>query len=443
MRTITPRDADYDDARELFNQAIDKRPAVIAQCENAEDIADALTHARDNGYDVAVRSGGHSVSGLSTNDGGLVIDVRPMNSVEVDPNRRSIRVGGGVNWGAFDAATAEHGLAVTGGRATSTGVAGYTLGGGDGWLSRAFGLACDNLISVTVATADGRVVRASETEHPELFWALHGGGGNFGVATEFEFELHPLPDNIYAGLAAWPFDPHASDVATAYRDFMVDAPDEVGTALAVVTGPPEDFVPQHLVGKPLVGLAVCYAGSADEGAAVMKPLMDLAPELNLVGPMPYTEFQIMLTDPPGFHHYWSADYHDDFNDDAMQIFLDGGANRVSPMTQQFLLRWGGAVSRVSDTDTPMAKRSSAWVTHPFGVWQQPSEADANIAWVKQFRRDIAPHSNGGVYLNFVGGEGQERLRSAFGDTNYRRLAAVKGEYDPDNVFRGNQNIQPA
>ena len=443
MRTITPTDTDYDETRHLFNRAIDKRPAVIAQCATPDDIAEALDHAAQHGYDVAVRAGGHSVSGLSTNDGGLVIDVRPMKDIEVDPSNRTIRVGSGVNWGELDAATAEHGLAVTGGRATSTGVAGYTLGGGDGWLSRKFGLACDNLLSVTLVTADGRTVRASETENPDLFWALHGGGGNFGVATEFEFRLYPLSENIYAGLAAWPFDAYASDVTTTWRDLMETAPDELGTAVAVITGPPEDFVPQELVGQPLIGLAVCYAGSPDEGADAMKPLMDLAPTLNLVGPMPYTEFQIMLTDPPGFHHYWSADYHDEFTDDAVRVFLDGGASRVSPLTQQFAIRWGGAVSRVSDSDTPMAKRNSGWVTHPFAVWEQPDEAEPNIEWVRTFRRDIAPHSNGGVYLNFIGGEGQDRVRAAFGDANYRRLAAVKGEYDPQNVLRGNQNIEPA
>jgi len=443
MRMLTQTDAEYDEARNLFNQAIDKHPAVIAQCADAADIADALTHAGEKGYDVAVRAGGHSVSGLSTNNGGLVIDVRSMNDIEVDPGNRTIRVGGGVTWGEFDAAAAAHGLAVTGGRATSTGVAGYTLGGGDGWLSRAFGLACDNLLSVTLVTADGRRVRASESENPELFWALHGGGGNFGIAIEFEFKLYPLPKNIYAGLAAWPFDEYATDVARTWRDLMENAPDELGTAAAIISGPPEDFVPPEMVGRPLMGLAVCYAGSPDEGADAMKPLMDLAPPLNLVGPMPYTEFQIMLTDPPGFHHYWSADYHDELGDDALQVFLDGGSRRVSPLTQQFAIRWGGAVDRVPEGDTPMAKRSSAWVTHPFAVWEQPEEADANIEWVRQFRRDMAPHSNGGVYLNFIGAEGQDRVRAAYGDANYRRLAAVKGEYDPQNTFRGNQNIQPA
>lgn len=443
MRTLTPSDSGYDEARQLFNRSIDKRPAVIAQCATPDDVTEALSYADDHGLAIAVRAGGHSVSGLSTNDGGIVIDVRPMKDITIDPKARTARIGAGVNWGEFDSANAAHGLATTGGRAVTTGVAGYTLGGGDGWLSRKFGLACDNLLSVSLVTADGRHVRASEDENPELFWALHGGGGNFGVATEFEFRLHALDSQIYAGLAAWPLESHGQEVARTYRDLMLDAPDEMGTAMAVITGPPEDFVPPDLVGQPLIGLAVCYAGPADEGKDAMKPLMDMDPPVNLVGPMPYTELQIMLTDPEGFHHYWSADYHDEFDDDALDIFLDGGASRAGPLDQQFLVPWGGAVQRVPDDATPLAHRSTQWITHPFAVWEHPSEADGHIEWVRNFRRDIAGKTNGGVWLNFIGAEGQDRVRAAFGEAKYNRLAAVKGEYDPTNRFRGNQNIEPA
>lgn len=442
MQTLTSTDPGYDEARVVFNRAIDRRPAVIARCASPRDVAEALALARERTLDVAVRAGGHSVAGLSTNDGGLVVDVRPMNGVTVDPDRRTARVGAGTTWGELDAATQEHGLAVTGGRATSTGVAGFTLGGGDGWLSRYLGLACDNLVAVDLVTADGRQVRASERENPELFWALHGGGGNFGVATSFEFRLHPVGPIVLAGLLGWPLE-GATDVARAYRDLAAAAPHALGSALVVLTAPPEDFVPPDLVGRAVLAVAICYAGDPAEGMDVVRPLVDLEPALSLVQPMPYTQFQIMLTDPPGFHHYWSADYHDAFDDSALDTFLHAGAHRASSLTQQLLAAWGGAIADVPDDATPLAHRSTQWVSHPFAVWDDPADAAANIAWVRDFRRDIAAHANGGVYLNFIGGEGQDRVRAAFGEANYRRLAAVKGAFDPENVFRGNQNIVPA
>jgi FAD/FMN-containing dehydrogenase len=337
---------------------------------------------------------------------------------------------------------AQHGLAVTGGRATSTGVAGFTLGGGDGWLARSFGLACDNLLAVDLVTADGRRVTASETEHPELFWALHGGGGNFGVATSFGFRLHPLGPTILAGLAAWPAE-QARDVAIAYRDLILTAPDELGSGLMMLTAPAEDFVPPHLVGQTVVAVAMAYTGPVDDGADVVRPLLDLEPPINVVGPMAYTELQVMLTDPPGFRHYWSADFHDDFPDEAVDIFVREGLNRGSSLTQQLLLPWGGAIARVPEDATPMSHRATPWVTHPFAVWEEPEESEAAIAWARRFRREIAAHTNGGVYLNFIGNEGQDRVRAAYGEAKYARLAAIKAEYDPDNVFRGNQNIHPA
>ncbi len=443
MRRLTPADSDYDEARQVFNRAIDRRPAVIAQCSTPDDVAGALQYASDNDLEIAVRAGGHSVAGMSVNDGGIVIDVRPMNSVTIDPTRRTIRVGGGTTWGEFDPTAEVHGLAVTGGRATSTGVAGFTLGGGDGWLSRAFGLACDNLISVVLVTADGRRVRASDDENPELFWALHGGGGNFGVATEFEFGLHALPNPVLAGLALWPLTTDSIELARVYRDLMLSAPDQLGTAMGVLTAPPEEFVPQQLVGQKVFAVAACYAGPVDEGRDALKPILDLDPAVNLIGPMPYSQMQIMLTDPPGFHHYWSAEYHDEMSDDALQILLDAGANAASPLTQMFLVAWGGAVSRVAEDATPLAQRQTQWISHPFAAWADPADTTANIDWVRQFRRDIAGHTSGGVYLNFIGLEGQQRVRAAFGEAKYRRLAAIKAEFDPTNLFRGNQNIEPA
>jgi FAD/FMN-containing dehydrogenase len=442
MDLIKPGDERYDDARTVFNSMIDKRPAVIAQCATPADVRDALDLASRERYEVAVRAGGHSVAGVCLNDGGLVIDVRAMKDIHVDPDARQVRVGAGVTWGEFDRATQEHGLATTGGRVSTTGVAGLTLGGGSGWAERAWGLSCDNLVSVDLVTADGREVTASENENPDLFWALHGGGGNFGVATSFVFALHDLGPLVTAGLMLWPGD-DAAEVARQFRNFAADAPDELGTALVFLTGPPEEFVPAHLQGTTLLGIAGMWVGDADEGSEAIRPLKDLAPEVDLVGPMPYADFQCMIDDPPGMRNYWSADYHDSFGDDALDVFVKYGFSRQSPLSQQLLLPWGGAVARVAEDATPMTKRATPWITHPFAVWEHADDDDANIEWARSFRRDIAQHATGGVYLNFIGNEGDDRVRAAFGEEKYARLASIKGEWDPTNVFRGNQNIQPA
>ncbi|MGH9014046.1 MAG: FAD-binding oxidoreductase [Acidimicrobiia bacterium] len=442
MELIRNGDVGYDEARTVFNAMIDKRPAVIAQCGTAADVVQALEHAREQGYDVAVRAGGHSVGGMSLNDDGLVVDVRPMKDISVDPAARRVQVGAGVTWSEFDSATQEHGLATTGGRVSTTGVAGLTLGGGSGWLERKYGLTCDNLVSVDLVTADGREVTASETEHPELFWALHGGGGNFGVATAFEFQLHPVGPTVYAGLMAWPGDT-GREVCRLYRDLAYDAPDEFGSGLVFLTGPPEEFIPEHLQGTTLVAVAMLWAGSVDDGEDAAKPYRDLRPEVDLVGPMPYAEFQCMIDDPPGLHNYWSADYHEEFPNDALEVFMKYGFERKSPHAQQILLPWGGAVAQVGEDATPLTQRSVPWITHPFALWEDPADTEENIAWARGFRRDIARYATGGIYLNFIGDEGEDRVRAAFGDAKYDRLTAIKAEWDPQNVFRGNQNIKPA
>jgi FAD/FMN-containing dehydrogenase len=442
MELIRPDDARYDESRVLFNAMIDRRPAVIAACASPEDVIEALELAERERYEVAVRAGGHSVAGMSMIDDGLVIDVRPMKTIEVDPDGRRVRVGAGVNWGEFDRATQAHGLATTGGRVSTTGVAGLTLGGGSGWLERLHGLTCDSLLSVDLVTADGRQVTASEDQHPELFWALHGAGGNFGVATSFEFRLFPVGPIVTAGLLAWPGDAGA-EVARRFRDLAFDAPDALGSALVFLTGPPEEFIPVHLQGTTLVAVAIMWAGDPDEGAEVIAPFRELQPEVDLVGPMPYADFQCMIDDPPGFHNYWSGDYHDAFPDEALDVFVKSGFERQSPMTQQLLVPWGGAIARMSEDATPLAKRSARWVSHPFAMWEDAADSERNIEWARAFRRDIARFANGGVYLNFIGDEGEERVRAAFGEDKYRRLAALKAEWDPTNRFRGNQNIRPA
>jgi FAD/FMN-containing dehydrogenase len=277
--------------------------------------------------------------------------------------------------------------------------------------------------------------------HPELFWALHGGGGNFGVATSFELALHPVGPILLAGLFLWPGDA-GPEVVRRYRDLAERAPEALGSAVVLLTGPPEPFVPEHLQGTSCTGQAICWSGEMDEGVDVIAPLRALSPEVDLVGPMPYADFQSMLDDPPGKRNYWTADYHDSFPDDAVDVFVKYGMNRPSAFTQQLLLPWGGAVARVAEDATPMTNRSTSWISHPFAVWDDPAVDEEAIEWARGFRRDIAHHANGGIYLNFIGHEGQDRVKAAYGEAKYARLQAIKAEWDPGNTFRGNQNIVP-
>ncbi len=441
MKWVRPEHPEYDETRKLFNAMIDRRPAVIAQCGTPADVAEALQHARDHHLAVAVRAGGHSVAGMSTNDGGLVVDVRPMKAITVDPDNRTVTVGAGVTWGEFDRATQAHGLATTGGRASTTGVAGFTLGGGSGWLERSYGFACDNLLSVDLVTAPGDRVTASERENPELFWALHGGGGNFGVATSFTFQLHKLGPAVQAGLMLWPGDT-ASEVTRSFREIALAAPDAVGTALVFLTAPPEPFVPMNMVGKMAAGVAYLYAGDPAEGVEHAAPFRELGPAVDLVGEMGYADFQCMIDDPPGLYNYWSADYHADLSDEALDVIVDSARQLPGPHSQQLIGRWGGAVAS-GGTATPLRNRDANWVTHPFGIEETPEGGQKAKEWVKKFRHQIAPYTTGGVWLNFVGDEGESRIRAAYGEENYARLARVKAEFDPSNVFHGNQNIRPA
>ncbi len=433
-------DAGYDDARTIFNSMIAKRPAAIAQCERAEDVRAALAFARENGLEVAVRGGGHSVAGACLSDGGLTIDLRRMNRVSVDPGARTATVAGGAAWGDFDRACRPHGLAATGGRVSTTGVAGLALGGGSGWIERKFGLACDNLLSVELVSADGRTVRASEDENPELFWALHGGGGNFGIATELTFRLHPMPA-FTAALLFWsPADGPA--LSRAYRDFAAEAPAEVGGALLYLTGPPEEFVPAHLHNQLALAALVTYTGPEAAAREAMAPLLEREPEGQMIAEMPYAELQSMLDDPPGYRNYWSAEYLNELPDPAIDAFCARAGELIIPSpTQHIIFPWGGAVSAGAE-GSPMATRKSPWVVHPLTMWEDPADDERAIQWTRDVCADVKPYSTGATYLNFVGDEGEERIVSGYGRENYDRLAAVKAEYDPDNVFHLHHPIQP-
>ncbi|WP_327120044.1 FAD-binding oxidoreductase [Streptomyces sp. NBC_01341] len=436
-----PGDPGYDGARTVFNSMIDRRPAVVAQCASEADVSRALALARDRELEVAVRGGGHSVAGMSASDGGVVVDLRRMSRVTVDPGSRSARVGGGAVMSDLDRATQPHALATTGGRVSTTGVGGFTLGGGSGWLERRFGLACDNLLAADVVTADGETVRASEDENPELFWALHGGGGNFGVVTSLTLRLHELPSMSMVLLLFRP--DSGPDVVRTYRDVMESAPDEAGGACIYITGPPEEWVPAELVGHLVCAALITFAGTVSEAREVATPLLALDHEAEIVDAVGYADLQCMLDDPPGLRNYWSAEYLNGLPDEAVAAYCAGAATLPVPSNSQHVLfPMGGAVARGA-ADYPLPWRSSPWAVHPFGVWESEADDERARQWVRRVRGSMMPWAGGAVYLNFIGREGQERVVAGFGERAYERLAAVKAHYDPDNVFRLNHNVKPA
>ena len=440
---LQPGDEAYDEARTVFNSMIDKHPALIAQCAGPDDVIAALRFGREHGLEIAVRSGGHSVAGASLCDGGLVVDVRSMKGIEVNPDACTVRVGAGCTWGDVDRATQEHGLATTGGRVSTTGVAGLTLGGGSGWLERQVGLACDNLVSVELVTAEGALITASADEHAELFWGLHGGGGNFGVATAFTFRLHPVGPDVLAGLLLYDA-ARGADLMRLTRDLMVDAPDEFGPAIGYFTAPVDDDLPEELHGRLVAAFVVCWTGPVAAGERLLAPFRALGPAADIVGVVPYTDFQCSIDDPPGYRNWWTAEYLHVVTDEAIDVIHRHALETPTPgPAQSFIVPWGGAVARVGEDETPMTQRDATWVVHPFALWERPDDDDRVIGWAKTFRDEVARFASGGVYLNFIGDEGEDRVRAAFGDEKYHRLAKLKAQYDPDNVFRGNQNIRPA
>lgn len=438
---LLPGAPGYDDARVLFNGAIDKRPGAIAQCTTPDDVALALEAARDAELEVSVRGGGHGVAGKALTDGGLTVDLRRMNDVTVDADARTVRVGGGATISDLDNATAPYGLATTGGRASTTGIGGFTLGGGSGWLERRFGLASDNLLAVDVVTADGTAVRASADSHPDLFWALHGGGGNFGVATEFTFRLHELPAFSVA-LLMWPAE-YGPEVLRTYRDFCATAPDAVGGGFIYLVGPPEEFVPEHLVGRLAAAVLVTYAGPVAECQDAAGPFLGLAPDGAMIADVPYPAFQCMLDDPPGLRNYWSAEYLSAFPDEAVDVFCARAPDMVVPSpSMHVFFPQGGALARDNGM-FPVPWRESPYAVHPFGLWEDPADDTRAVQWARDVCADMRPWATGSVYLNFIGDEGHARVVDAFGPDNYRKLAEIKAEYDPGNLFHLNQNIRPA
>jgi hypothetical protein len=440
-RLHEPGEPEYADTCTLFNAMIERRPRFVARCEDANDVIASVAIARDEGIELAVRAGGHSVTGRSLCDGGLVIDLRGLNAVEVDHSGRVARVSGGATWADVDRACQPHGLATTGGRVSTTGVAGLTLGGGSGWLERKHGLACDNLLAAELVTADGELVRASADENPDLLWALRGGGGNFGVVTALELALHPLPQMVLAGLVLHPAE-RGPELLRLFRDVMLDAPDELGLAFAYVTAPDEPDVPEALHGRPAVIVAGMYAGSVEAGERALREIRAFGPPAaDFFEPTAYADFQCSLDDPPGYRNYWTAEDIAELSDAAVDVVAERSAQIPAGPSQLFIVPWGGQVARVTPETSPVAGRQSAFIVHPLLLWDDPADDERMIGLGRAYRDDLRTFSSGATYLNFLGDEGDDRIRAGFGGS-YDRVVQVKTAWDPHNVFRGNQSLRP-
>lgn len=440
---LTPADPRYEEARVVFNGSIDRRPALIAQASSTADVQAALRFARETGMAFAVRAGGHSLAGFSTIDDGLVIDLRPLKRADVDPAARVVRAGAGLLWSELDAATQEHGLAVTGGRISHTGVAGLALGSGSGWLERRHGLTTDSLLGATVVTATGDVVHTSRHEHPDLFWGLHGGGGNFGIVTELELGLHEVGPLVVGGMLVFEWE-RAPEVLRAYRDVMDVADEDLGGCAAIGPAPPAPFVPTELVGRPALCLIVAAFGPLDRAHELVAPLEALGPVAAAVGEMPYTELQKLADEgnPPGLQGQFDAAFLDALTDDAIDDALRVGADIPSPMSVVLVQPLGGAYARVTAQESALGHRDAGWAYHALSLWPDPADSEANRAWNARFVDALAPHARRAIHPNHVSGDRQDRVRSFYGEATYERLVAVKRRWDPENVFCRNQNIRP-
>jgi FAD/FMN-containing dehydrogenase len=442
---LLPSSPGYNTARRIWNGAIDRRPACIARCTGVADVVAAVRFARERELLVAVRSGGHGVGGHALCDGGLVIDLSPMKGIRVDPAERTARAEAGVLWGELDRETQHFGLATVGGIVTHTGIAGLTLGGGIGWLMRKHGAAVDNLLSVDVVTADGEIVTASEEENPDLFWAIRGGGGNFGIVTSFEYRLHPVGPIVLAGPVFHPIE-DAPEVLRFYREFIAAAPDELTTIFELEMAPPLPFLPEEVHGKPILMVGACYAGSPDEGAEVVRPLKQFGrPIGDSLEPKPYTALQSMFDPfvPHGWHRYWKSVELPPLTDGAIETLVEHASAQTSLKSYCIVLQLGGALARVGEDETAFSQRDAAHNVAINAVWtEEDPDGERHMAWARDFFDALQPHARERVYVNFLGEEGGDRVRQAYGARKFERLVELKRAYDPTNFFRLNQNIQP-
>ncbi len=436
-----PDDEGYDEARCVWNAMIDRRPRLIVRAAGVADVIAAVNFAREHDLLFSIRGGAHNVTGSAVAEGGLMLDMSAMKGIRVQPDRRTVRAEAGCLWQDLDHETQAFGLAVTGGQASDTGIAGLTLGGGVGQLMRYCGATVDNLLSVDLVTADGRLLTVSADEHPDLFWAVRGGGGNFGVVTSFEYRLHPVGPIILGGLLFYPAS-EATTLLRFYRDWITDAPDELNATIVFLTAPPEPFMPEWLQGQPAIGVQVCYVGDLDEGERCVAPLRAACPPaVDLVGPIPYTVHQ-QLNDPGtpwGRQVFLKSANLKEMSDEVVDLIIGHVADVTSPMTIVPINAWGGAISRVAEDATAFGHRDSKFTVYIFTMWPDPDERDVHVQWARAFHEALRPHMNG-IYVNEMGPE--ERVREAYEAATYARLVEIKNSYDPTNFFRMNQNIAP-
>ncbi|HKU29530.1 MAG TPA: FAD-binding oxidoreductase [Arthrobacter sp.] len=440
---VTPDDPDYDSARSVYNGMVDKRPAGIARVAQVADVIACVNFARENSMPLAIRGGGHSAPGFGTWDDALVIDFANRNGVRVDPEAATARAEAGTTWADFNHATHAFGLATPGGIVGSTGIAGLTLGGGIGYLARKHGLSCDNLISADVVTADGKFLVASESRNEDLFWALRGGGGNFGVVTSLEYKLHPV-DMVHVGIVIYPAE-HTETVAKFYRDYIEDAPEEFGAFLGFHQGPPVPFLPEEWHGKPVSVVVGMWTGDMAEGAARWQPFLDVAPVAgSLIAPMPYPALNVAFDglNPKGLQGYWKANFISELNDGIIGAHKEFGSTVTSVNTSVHVYPINGAAARVGPTETAFSNRGMKFAPVIAAQWPDPADNESNISWARSYAEALRPHSAASGYINFMDAEDQSRIQDNYG-ANYDRLQAIKGKYDPGNLFHVNQNIKPA
>ena len=443
---IQPNDEGYDDARKVWNAMIDKRPALIARCSGTVDVITAVNFAREQGLLLSVRGGGHNIAGTALCDDGLTIDLSGMKGLHVDLKTRTVRAQPGCRLGDLDRETQVFGLVVPAGIVTDTGIAGLTLGGGFGWLTRRYGYTCDNLLSADVVTADGSFLTASKKENSDLFWGLRGGGGNFGIVTSFEYQAYPLGPQVTAGIVIHPME-KASEVVGFFREFSADAPEELCCLLTLRLAPAAPFLPKEVHGKPIVGIAVCHSGSPEDGERAIRPLKEFGDPLgDIIAPKPFVVHQTLfdVAMAPGRHYYWKSEYLPEFSEAAGGVLMDHAAKITSPHSSILLFQLGGALARFGETDTPAGNRNAAYVLNVAASWEDSEQTDEQVTWARGCWSAMQQFSTGGVNVNFLTGEeGNQRVRAAYGAANYDRLVGLKNKYDPQNMFRLNQNIPPS